>query len=258
MKVIVCFKELHDLEKMIPSDWQVFNKEPDVSYVGRIINCFDEIALELALRMKDEEEHVTCIAVTVGNISKIAAKKIYASGYDEVVCLHCEGQEFNPKLIAETLAEFIKKEQPDLILTGKQAGYMDSGQVPGYLANELKLPLILDVVTCQHKKETCEVTHECEQGRYITEVMFPVLLSVSNSEIPGLRLATLKEQLVAGKRRVTNERVKDIYPMEYCLHPKPICNCHYVGGGLDEQCSIILKYISEVEKDENIISRSSK
>ena len=56
MKVCVCFKVVEDLEKVVPTDWQEFEGFPDTSYVGKIIGYFDEVALELALRLKDNNE----------------------------------------------------------------------------------------------------------------------------------------------------------------------------------------------------------
>ena len=53
-RIFVSFKMVNDYEQVLPEDWDAFLQEDAaLDYVRQIVNCFDESALELALRIKD-------------------------------------------------------------------------------------------------------------------------------------------------------------------------------------------------------------
>ncbi len=73
-RIFVSFKMVNDYEQVLPEDWDAFLQEDAaLDYVRQIVNCFDESALELALRIKDyysqigEETELT--ALTIANDS---------------------------------------------------------------------------------------------------------------------------------------------------------------------------------------------
>lgn len=70
MNIWVCFKVVPDFEQVLPSDWRDFSMSTDIRYAAKTINCFDESALELALRLKEQRLAqglaATCRAITLG------------------------------------------------------------------------------------------------------------------------------------------------------------------------------------------------
>ena len=132
MKICVCFKIVPDLDQVLESDWRDLSQGLDTSYVKKMINCFDETALEMALRLKETaaDTGAACTAVTVGGGLASLMKGLYAVGYDRVVNIPLEHREFCPETVAALLADFIKSGDFDLVLFGKQAGMADSGMVP--------------------------------------------------------------------------------------------------------------------------------
>ena len=83
---------VNDYEQVLPEDWDAFLQEDAaLDYVRQIVNCFDESALELALRIKDyysqigEETELT--ALTIANDSPSFFKTLFATGYDRVIRL---------------------------------------------------------------------------------------------------------------------------------------------------------------------------
>ena len=51
-RIFVSFKMVNDYEQVLPEDWDAFLQEDAaLDYVRQIVNCFDESALELALRL---------------------------------------------------------------------------------------------------------------------------------------------------------------------------------------------------------------
>ena len=54
-RIFVSFKMVNDYEQVLPEDWDAFLQEDAaLDYVRQIVNCFDESALELALRLADK------------------------------------------------------------------------------------------------------------------------------------------------------------------------------------------------------------
>jgi hypothetical protein len=214
LKIVVCFKVTPDFEQVLPSDFENFSSDIDLNYVRRIINCFDEAALELALRIKDgrtaKNLPTECVALTYADaLQSTFSRAIFAAGFDEIQLIKCsdnsekiglnegnnsefdslnvaknlviktknepKNSEYNSLNVAKNLADRIKKISPDLILTGKQAGYADSGTVPFYLGELLELPVFSDSVffenaggnggdCCGEKTENCAVFYENSGG----------------------------------------------------------------------------------------------
>lgn len=252
MKIGVCFKTLVDLEKVIPSDWKSFDLFPDTSYVGTVIGYYDEVALELALRLrdqklKDKNETITCIALTLGILPPLLAKKIYAAGFDQVVCLDCSNVEFAPKQVAEKLSNYLETQNLDVIITGNQTANMNSGMVPIYISGNLKIPIITNVCQGNLMEDKLSIEHETDNGSCVTQVRTPLMLSVGNSDIVGLRLATFKEQLAAGKREVIHIQEKPVRSITHSLQQKENHICKFIEGDIELQFDFIKKQIREVD-----------
>jgi len=203
MKILVCFKTTPVWERVLENDWEHFSEHADLSYAGKQINCFDESALELALRLKDairkQGREATCVAVTVGALPPAFAQTLFAAGFDDVVSLGTDSMEFAPAPVVAALTEYAAQGGFDLILTGKTAGMADTGLVPLLLAQRLKLPLLQDVLDAQ----LCEggVAVRCQEPDGVWErcVRTPVLVSMGNSPAV-LRAVTLRARLSVKSR----------------------------------------------------------
>jgi len=239
MRVCVCFKVVDDLEKIVPSDWQNFEEIPDTGYVGKIIGYFDEIALELALRLKDLNDDVSCIAVILGELPARLAKKIYAAGFDEVVCLDCSNTEFAPKQVAKKLSNYLNTQNFEVVITGKQTARMDSGTVPFYIASNMKLPILSNVFNCTLEYNRLCVEYETDGGYSESDVKVPIILSVGNNDIKALRLATFSAQIEAGKRIVTHIAEESVKSLEHAFQKKKSHKCYFVKGNVESQIEFI-------------------
>ncbi len=203
MKILVCFKTTPVWERVLESDWEQFSEYADLAYAGKQLGCFDESALELALRLKDaifnQGREATCVAVTVGALPSAFAQTLFAAGFNDVASLGTDSMEFSPATVAGALAEYAAQGGFDLILTGKAAGMADTGLVPLLMAQRLKLPLLqdaLDVVLCEGG-----VAARCQEPDGVWErlVRTPVLVSVGNSPAV-LRAVTLRARLSVKNR----------------------------------------------------------
>ena len=140
-RIFVSFKMVNDYEQVLPEDWDAFLQEDAaLDYVRQIVNCFDESALELALRIKDyysqigEETELT--ALTIANDSPSFFKTLFATGYDRVIRLTpSPGENFSPLSIADKILSFIREEQAgfDAFLFGQQAAPFDREKNKNFL-----------------------------------------------------------------------------------------------------------------------------
>jgi electron transfer flavoprotein beta subunit len=105
------------------------------------INPFDAIALEEALRIRaGEKQPVEIIAVSIGGeVVEEQLRTALAMGADRAVRIGCDVP-LDPWCVSLLLAAVSRREQPDLILMGKQAIDDDSNQVGQFLAALLGWP----------------------------------------------------------------------------------------------------------------------
>lgn len=243
MQVVVCFKAVPDLDKVIPTDWQSFTEKPDTSYAGIMLGCFDEAALELALRLKDQDDTVMCTALTYGALTSIQAKRLYAAGYDKVVCLDAAEVEFSPVQTAQRLADWLRENPAEVVFTGMRTALCDSGTVPFFLAEQMGLPVIADVSACEICSDGLCVTHEADDGICTTRVTAPVLLAVGNSPIVGVRMATFAAQLAAGKKIVEHIETQGVQSMPHCLLKQTPTSCQFLEKDAEQAAAYLLKII---------------
>ncbi|MDR1940328.1 MAG: hypothetical protein LBQ40_06025 [Clostridiales bacterium] len=206
MKIVVCFKIVPDFERVLSKDFEDFSPNADLSYAGRIINCFDETALELALRIKDarpDGDGVECTALTVGRDLPLSiAKTLFAAGFDGVELLQSDDGGYAPLCVAERIAGRVREISPDLIFTGKQAGFADGGTTAFYIAEALGLPAIGEASDASFCGGVLSVELSNELFAAKAAIEPPCVISVGNSPIAGLRISSLKRRLEVSGRDI--------------------------------------------------------
>ena len=136
MKVLVPVKRVIDynVKVRVKSD----HSDVDLANVKMALNPFCEIAIEEAVRLKEKGVASEVIAVSLG--SKVCQEQIrtaLALGADRGILVESES-ELQPLAVAKLLKAVIDKEQPDLVILGKQAIDQDNnqtGQMLGALTN---------------------------------------------------------------------------------------------------------------------------
>ena len=221
MEIAVCFKIVPDYEDVIPADWEDM-EHLDFSFVKKIYGCYDEAALETALRLKDAlieaKKPVHCVAVTAGEGPAALFTGLYAAGFNEVVCISGEKTEFAPQKTAEKLSAYLKEKNPDLILTGSMTGPCDSGMVPACLAKNMGWEWLTNVTDlCFHiEKERLEVWNQEAQFEVHRTLDFPAVCTIGDGKHPYLRIFSLKDRLEARKKTVTEwpGRMEEVKQLE--------------------------------------------
>ena len=137
MKIGVCVKQVPATDSRI----QIQNAEAGVNTadVKWEINPYDEIAIELALQMKEAGQGTEVVVFTIGDKGAEAkVREALARGADRAVRLEDAAFDGSDSLgTARILAAAVQKEEIGIVLTGKQAVDNDNGMVPAMMAEVL-------------------------------------------------------------------------------------------------------------------------
>ena len=207
MRILACFKVIHDLEYITPEELlSLQNGSLDLSVFKKIIGSYDEAALETALRLAEDSrqlgEAVTIHGLTVGECEKRFFDNLFPLGFDDLIRIPA-GADFlwRPEMIADSIAAFVKdRGEYDAIITGKQTGPGESGIVPHILASLLKLAFVPEIFSLKRCNRGIRVTFKTDAGRVVMTVTKPAVYAVGEAMYPYLRVPTLREKIAAESR----------------------------------------------------------
>ena len=247
MKILVLMKQVANKDAILrinkDSTWI---EEADLSFE---VNESDGYALEEALRIKEKVGGGEVIVCSMGpQRAKSVIKDALARGADRAI--HVVGDNvghLSPFAAASVLAEAIRDEQADLIMTGLQSddyGYAQTGVI---LAELLGLPHATIVIEVDAAGEQLRVKRELESGWYQWYTMpKPALLTIQ-SGISQIRYATLKGIMAAKKKEIkevtpaaeivnkpSHQRIEKIYL------PTKSKQTQFLGGGDAKQGAVEL------------------
>ena len=141
------------------------------------VNPFDEIALEEALRMRERGEAGEILAVTIGGDEcQQQLRTGLAMGADRALLVKCEG-EVEPLAAAGILLEVIRREEPDIVIMGKQAIDNDCNQTGQMLATLWGRPQATFASEVKLNGDTARVTREVDAGLEVLEVRLPAVIT---------------------------------------------------------------------------------
>jgi electron transfer flavoprotein beta subunit len=142
------------------------------------LNPFDEIALEEALRIKERGLADEVLAVSVGPAdTQQQLRTALAMGADRSILVQTDAV-VPPLSLAKIFRQLIDKEQPFLVMLGKQAIDDDNGQTPQMLAALWDRPQAVSCSKIEISDGKATVTREVDAGLEVLEVDLPAVLSV--------------------------------------------------------------------------------
>jgi electron transfer flavoprotein beta subunit len=175
-------------------------EEADLSFE---VSESDGYALEEALRVREKLQGEVIVCSMGPQRVKSVIKDALARGADRAI--HVVGDNLgslSPYAAASALAEAVRDEKPDLILTGLQSddyGYAQTGVI---LAELLGLPHATIVIEVDASGEKLRVKRELESGWYQWYSMSTPALLTIQSGISQIRYATLKGIMAAKKKEI--------------------------------------------------------
>ena len=175
MKILVPVKRVVDynVKIKVKSD----NSGVDLENTKMSMNPFDEIAVEEAVRLKEKKICDEIIAISVGSAkSEETLRTALAVGADKGILIETE-EEVQPLEVAKILKEIIKKNNPDLVLMGKQAIDDDSNQTGQMLAALLGWPQGTFASKLEINGKKINVTREIDGGLETLGMELPVIIT---------------------------------------------------------------------------------
>jgi electron transfer flavoprotein beta subunit len=188
LNIIVCAKQIPDPEAPL-SDVSVDAENMEVIVdAPLVISPFDENALEAAIQLKEDVGGKITVLSMGKKLSDSVLRKALAAGADELILLEDNAfEKLDSRSTATVLASAIKKIGAyDLVLTGRQAGDWDAGQVGLILGEMLGLPCISLAREIQIEEGNVIVKKTVPVGYERAKAKLPALITVSN-EVGELR-----------------------------------------------------------------------
>jgi electron transfer flavoprotein beta subunit len=194
MKILVPFKSVPD-----PNDVTVAGAA--ISTPKWVINPFDEIAIEEALRIRERGEAMEIVGVTIGAPAvDEQIRTALAMGVDRAIRIE-DSRVLDPYAVARILRAVVKKEAPRVVIMGKQAVDDDSNQVGQMLAGLLGWPqaTFVSKVEFLDEKTRARCTRETDAGLEVVVVDLPAIITTDLRlnepryvSLPGLMKARRK------------------------------------------------------------------
>ena len=194
MKILVSFKSVPD-----PND--VTFAGAAVSAPKAVINPFDEIAIEEALRIRERGEATEIVGVTIGAPAvDEQVRAALAMGVDRAIRID-DPRALDPYAVARILRAVVGKEAPHVVIMGKQAVDDDSNQVGQMLAGLLGWPqaTFVSKIEFLDNRTRAQCTRETDAGLEVVAIKLPAIIT-TDLRLNEPRYVTLPNIMKAKKK----------------------------------------------------------
>lgn len=238
MKVLVAVKRVADYNVKVRAKSD--GSGADLNNVKMSINPFCEIAVEEAIRLKEAGVATEIVAVSLGE--KACQEQIrtaLALGADRGILVETDA-ELQPLAIAKLLKAVVDKEQPDLVLLGKQSIDGDNNQTGQMLAALAGMPqgtFASEVVVADGK---VNVTREVDGGLQTVALTLPAVVT-SDLRLNEPRYASLPNIMKAKKKPMDV-----LTPEELGVDPAPRITLLKVEPPAERAAGIMVESVAEL------------
>lgn len=207
MKIIVTVKRVvdHTVNVRVKSD----GSGVDTANVKMSMNPFDEIAVEEAVRLKEAGVATEVIAVSAGVAqAQETLRTALAIGADRGILIE-SNEALQPLAVAKLLKAIVDREQPQLIILGKQAIDDDSNQTGQMLAALGDMPQATFASKVVIADGSAVVTREVDGGAQTLSVKLPAVIT-TDLRLNEPRYATLPSIMKAKKKPIETIKPEDL------------------------------------------------
>ena len=181
----------------------------ELANVKMAMNPFDEIAVEQALRIKEAGQAEEVVLVSVGpQQSQETIRTGLAMGADRGIHIEA-GQDVEPLAVAKLLTAVVGKENPSLVLCGKQAIDDDSNQTAQMLSALLGWSQATFASGVELAGDKANIIREVDGGLEHIEVSMPAVISV-DLRLNEPRYASLPNTMKAKKKPIDSLSVDEL------------------------------------------------
>ncbi|MDB5006099.1 MAG: electron transfer flavoprotein beta subunit [Mucilaginibacter sp.] len=187
MKILVCISNVPDTTTKIT--FTDNNTQFNTNGVQFILNPYDEIALARAIELTDGGNG-TVTVINVGEIStEPTIRKALAIGATDAVRINAKPHD--AWFVAYQVAQYIKANQFDLVLTGREAIDYNGSKVAGMIGELLDIPSVSIIKKLDISGNQVTVEREIEGGKEILSIPLPIVAGtaegVAEPKIPNMR-----------------------------------------------------------------------
>jgi len=212
----------------------------DLANIKMSMNPFDEIAVEEAVRLKERGKASEVVAVSIGPAqASETIRTALAMGADRGILVKTEG-DTEPLAVAKILKAICDEEQPDLVITGKQAIDDDCNQTGQMLAALMDWPQ----ATFAHKLEFTEIgariEREIDGGLQSVDVRLPAVMT-TDLRLNEPRYASLPNIMKAKKKPIAEKT-----PADYGVDVTPRLKVLKVSEPPKRQAGVKVKSAAEL------------
>ncbi|QOF79306.1 electron transfer flavoprotein subunit beta/FixA family protein [Variovorax sp. 38R] len=207
MKVLVPVKRVVDynVKVRVKSD----GTGVDIANVKMSMNPFDEIAVEEAVRLKEKGIVTEVIAVSCGDAKcQETLRTAMAIGADRGILVETT-EELQPLAVAKLLKALVDKEQPQLIILGKQAIDDDANQTGQMLAALADLPQATFASKVDLTADKVTVAREVDGGMETLTLTLPAVIT-TDLRLNEPRYVTLPNIMKAKKKQLDVFKPEDL------------------------------------------------
>ena len=173
------------------------------------VNPFDEIALEEALRIREKTGDGEVIAVSIGpGVAQQQLRTALAMGADRAILVETD-DEIQPLFAAQIMNAIRERENPALVLLGKQAIDDDSNQTGQMLAALLGWPQATFASKLEFVDGGANVTREIDGGLETLKVNLPAVVT-TDLRLNEPRYASLPNIMKAKKKPIDPKTVEEL------------------------------------------------
>ena len=209
MKILVPVKRVVDynVKVRVKSD----GTGVDIANVKMSMNPFDEIAVEEAVRLKEKGIATEVIAVSCGVTQcQETLRTAMAIGADRGILVETPADlDLQPLAVAKLLKALVDKEQPGLIILGKQAIDDDCNQTGQMLAALADLPQATFASKVEVVDGKAQVTREVDGGLEVLSLSMPAVIT-TDLRLNEPRYVTLPNIMKAKKKQLDIFKPEDL------------------------------------------------
>jgi len=207
MKVLVPVKRVVDFNVKVRV--KTDGSGVDLANVKMAMNPFDEIAIEEALRLREAGKATEVVAVSAGEPGVAETiRTALAMGADRGILVKAEGR-LEPLTVAKLLRAVVLKEQPGLVILGKQAIDDDANQTGQMLAALLDWPIATFASKIAIEGETAMVTREVDGGHETLKLPLPAVVT-TDLRLNEPRYASLPNIMKAKRKPIEEVTAADL------------------------------------------------
>ncbi|MBY0377152.1 MAG: electron transfer flavoprotein subunit beta/FixA family protein [Gammaproteobacteria bacterium] len=209
MKVLVALKRV--IDPYVKIRVRADGSGVETTNVKMSTNPFDEIAIEEAVRLKEQGLATSTTVVTIGSVAaQENLRAALALGIDNALFVPCD-LSLQPFAVARILQKIIIRETPQLVIMGKQAIDNDNNQVGQMLAALLAWPqcTFASQITVQDEGTRLEVTREMDGGLETLSLSLPAVVT-TDLRLNTPRYASLPNIMRAKQKPLTTVTLEEL------------------------------------------------